>query len=53
MALESNRLYQTISDRDYPTVQGVLVFFGAIVVSASILNFLTYSNFPKFFNDRK
>ena len=33
----ANRLYQAISDRDYPTVQGVLVFFGAIVVSASIL----------------
>jgi len=26
-----------IADPDYPTVQGVLVFFGAIVVSASIL----------------
>ncbi|BAY90890.1 MULTISPECIES: ABC transporter permease [unclassified Tolypothrix] len=33
----ANRLYQAISDRDYPTVQGVLVFFGAIVVTASIL----------------
>jgi peptide/nickel transport system permease protein len=33
----ANRLYQAIADRDYPTVQGVLVFFGAIVVSASIL----------------
>ena len=33
----ANRLYQAISDRDYPTVQGVLVFFGAIVVAASIL----------------
>ncbi|MDF5708389.1 MAG: ABC transporter permease [Nostoc sp. S4] len=33
----ANRLYQAISDRDYPTVQGVLVFFGAIVVSTSIL----------------
>ncbi|MCF4969300.1 ABC transporter permease [Nostoc sp. CMAA1605] len=33
----ANRLYQAISDRDYPTVQGVLVFFGAIVVGASIL----------------
>jgi len=32
-----NRLYQAISERDYPTVQGVLVFFGAIVVGASIL----------------
>lgn len=33
----ANRLYQAISDRDYPTVQGVLIFFGAIVVGASIL----------------
>ncbi|QOV22302.1 ABC transporter permease [Anabaenopsis elenkinii] len=33
----ANRLYQAISDRDYPTVQGILVFFGAIVVTASIL----------------
>ncbi|BAY61980.1 MULTISPECIES: ABC transporter permease [Calothrix] len=33
----ANRLYQAIADRDYPIVQGVLVFFGAIVVSASIL----------------
>jgi peptide/nickel transport system permease protein len=33
----ANRLYQAISDRDYPTVQGILIFFGAIVVSASIL----------------
>ncbi|MBD2344083.1 ABC transporter permease [Anabaena subtropica] len=33
----ANRLYQAISDRDYPTVQGVLIFFGAIVVTASIL----------------
>ncbi|EFA72392.1 Binding-like protein-dependent transport systems inner membrane component [Raphidiopsis brookii D9] len=33
----ANRLYQAIADRDYTTVQGVLVFFGAIVVSASIV----------------
>lgn len=33
----ANRLYQGISDRDYPTVQGILVFFGAIVVGASIM----------------
>ncbi|MCL1472213.1 ABC transporter permease [Argonema antarcticum] len=32
-----NRLYQAISERDYPTVQGVMVFFAAIVVTASIL----------------
>jgi peptide/nickel transport system permease protein len=32
-----NRLYQAISLRDYPTVQGIMVFFGAIVVFASIL----------------
>jgi peptide/nickel transport system permease protein len=31
-----NRLYDAISARDYPTVQGILVFFGAIVVVASI-----------------
>lgn len=33
----ANRLYQAILERDYPTVQGILVFFGAIVVSASII----------------
>ncbi|BAZ89236.1 ABC transporter permease [Cylindrospermopsis raciborskii S07] len=33
----ANRLYQAIADRDYTTVQGVLVFFGGIVVSASIV----------------
>jgi peptide/nickel transport system permease protein len=33
----ANRLYQAISERDYPTVQGVLVFFGAIIVTVSIL----------------
>jgi peptide/nickel transport system permease protein len=31
-----NRLYEAISLRDYPTVQGVMVFFGVIVVIASI-----------------
>ncbi|NJR71517.1 MAG: ABC transporter permease, partial [Synechococcales cyanobacterium CRU_2_2] len=33
----ANRLYQAISARDYPTVQGIIVFFSAIVVVASIL----------------
>ncbi|MFM7366984.1 MAG: ABC transporter permease, partial [Sphaerospermopsis kisseleviana] len=33
----ANRLYQAISERDYFTVQGILVFFGAIVVTPSIL----------------
>jgi peptide/nickel transport system permease protein len=32
-----NQLYEAISLRDYPTVQGLMVFFGAIVVFASIL----------------
>ncbi|MGB5771923.1 MAG: ABC transporter permease, partial [Crocosphaera sp.] len=32
-----NRLYEAISVRDYPTVQGIMVFFGAIVVVVSIL----------------
>lgn len=31
-----NRLYEAISLRDYPTVQGIMVFFGVIVVFASI-----------------
>jgi peptide/nickel transport system permease protein len=31
-----NRLYEAISLRDYPTVQGVIVFFALIVVVASI-----------------
>ncbi|MDF5730390.1 MAG: ABC transporter permease [Rhizonema sp. PD38] len=31
------RLYQGITERDYPTVQGIMVFFGVIVVSASIV----------------
>jgi peptide/nickel transport system permease protein len=33
----ANRLYEAISLRDYPTVQGIVVFFAAIVVVASIL----------------
>jgi peptide/nickel transport system permease protein len=32
----ANRLYEAISLRDYPTVQGIIVFFAAIVVVASI-----------------
>lgn len=32
-----NRLYQAIAERDYATVQGVMVFFASIVVFASIL----------------
>lgn len=31
-----NRLYQAISERDYPIVQGIMVFFASIVVLASI-----------------
>jgi peptide/nickel transport system permease protein len=31
-----NRLYEAISLRDYPTVQGIIVFFAGIVVLASI-----------------
>lgn len=31
-----NRLYEAISLRDYPTVQGIMVFFGIIVVFISI-----------------
>jgi peptide/nickel transport system permease protein len=31
-----NRLYEAISLRDYPTVQGIMVFFGIVVVFASI-----------------
>ncbi|PZD73811.1 Dipeptide transport system permease protein DppB [Acaryochloris thomasi RCC1774] len=31
-----NRLYAAIGDRDYPTVQGVIVFFALIVVLTSI-----------------
>jgi peptide/nickel transport system permease protein len=33
----ANRLYEAISERDYPTVQGIMIFFGGIVVGASIL----------------
>ena len=33
----ANRLYEAISLRDYPTVQGIMVFFASIVVIASIL----------------
>ncbi|KAB0240914.1 ABC transporter permease [Microcystis aeruginosa EAWAG127a] len=32
-----NQLYRAISLRDYPTVQGLMAFFGTIVVFASIL----------------
>ncbi|HEY9653731.1 MAG TPA: ABC transporter permease [Coleofasciculaceae cyanobacterium] len=32
----ANRLYEAIELRDYPTVQGIMVFFGSIVVFASI-----------------
>lgn len=32
----ANRLYRAISQRDYPTVQGIVVFFAAIVAFASI-----------------
>ncbi|MDJ0801158.1 MAG: ABC transporter permease [Calothrix sp. MO_167.B12] len=44
----ANRLYEAISLRDYPIVQGVLVFFAGIVVIASIIidilnAYLTYS----------
>lgn len=31
------RLYEAIALRDYPTVQGIVVFFAVIVVAASIL----------------
>jgi peptide/nickel transport system permease protein len=33
----ASQLYEAISKRDYPTVQGIMVFFAAIVVIASIL----------------
>jgi peptide/nickel transport system permease protein len=33
----ANRLYEAISLRDYPTVQGIVVFFAGIVTIASIL----------------
>ncbi len=32
----ANRLYRAISQRDYPTVQGIIVFFAAIVAVTSI-----------------
>jgi peptide/nickel transport system permease protein len=32
-----NELYEAISRRDYPTVQGLMIFFGAIVVVVSLL----------------
>jgi peptide/nickel transport system permease protein len=32
----ANRLYRAISQRDYPTVQGITVFFAAIVAVASL-----------------
>jgi peptide/nickel transport system permease protein len=32
-----NRLYEAISLRDYPTVQGILIFFGFIVIISSVL----------------
>ncbi len=32
----ANRLYRAINQRDYPTVQGIVVFFAAIVSIASI-----------------
>jgi peptide/nickel transport system permease protein len=33
----ASQLYEAISNRDYPAVQGIMVFFAAIVVIASIL----------------
>jgi peptide/nickel transport system permease protein len=33
----AGRLYEAIGARDYPTIQGIMVFFAAIVVIASIL----------------
>lgn len=33
----ANRLYRAIAQRDYPTVQGIVIFFAAIVAIASIL----------------
>jgi peptide/nickel transport system permease protein len=32
----ANRLYRAINQRDYPTVQGIVVFFAALVALASI-----------------
>jgi len=33
----ANRLYRAIAQRDYPTVQGIVIFFAAIVAIASIV----------------
>jgi peptide/nickel transport system permease protein len=33
----ANRLYRAIAQRDYPTVQGIIVFFAAIVAVTSIV----------------
>jgi peptide/nickel transport system permease protein len=33
----AGRLYEAISARDYPTIQGIMVFFASIVVVASIV----------------
>jgi peptide/nickel transport system permease protein len=33
----ANRLYEAISQRDYPVVQGLMVFFGVIVAAMSII----------------
>jgi peptide/nickel transport system permease protein len=33
----ANRLYRAIAQRDYPTVQGIVVFFAAIVALSSIV----------------
>ncbi len=33
----ASQLYEAISNRDYPTVQGIMVFFAAIVTIASII----------------
>jgi peptide/nickel transport system permease protein len=33
----ANRLYRAIAQRDYPVVQGIVVFFAAIVAIASLL----------------
>jgi peptide/nickel transport system permease protein len=33
----ANRLYEAISQRDYPVVQGLMVFFAVIVAIISIL----------------
>jgi peptide/nickel transport system permease protein len=33
----AGRLYEAISARDYPTIQGIMAFFAAIVVAASII----------------